>query len=236
MRFKLLVTCMFPVQMWISVTDTLIPESLWILCHSIWNGSLTMEWNTTPCSIFASVILCNAFVGPGVFLLEIRNFKDSVWVFHFDFAGERDSAGSPPTYFRDRAAKEEQNIPKITVSPNDQSVIKHPQTMQPCELLFPTNETTNQTFLLLCLWSPIRLMILRINNAPLVCPWIILRKSCLNTQWHWLTFPEQSIPVSPPIPSQLALNRGNELLFWVHIHPLLLQKRDNKWKAFYIND
>lgn len=67
-----------------------------------------MEWNPTPRCIFASPILRHALVRPRVFLLEIRYFKDGVWILHFDFAGEGDAAGSPPAYFWDRAAKEEQ--------------------------------------------------------------------------------------------------------------------------------
>lgn len=105
---------------------TFIPVSPCLYCHSIWNGPLTMEWNTTACSIFASPILCHTFVCPGVFLLEIGYFKDSIWILHFDFAGERNAAGSPPAYFWDRAAKEEQKVPMVTtVSRSDHSLIKH---------------------------------------------------------------------------------------------------------------
>ncbi len=105
---------------------TFIPASPYVRCHSMWNGSLTVEWNTTPCSIFASPILCHTFVRPRVFLLEIRDFKDAIWFLHLDFAGERDAAGSPPAYVWDRAAKDEQEVPKMaTVSRSDQSVIKH---------------------------------------------------------------------------------------------------------------
>lgn len=99
--------------------------------HPIWNGSLTMEWNTTPCSIFASPILCHAFIRPCVFLLEIRDFKDGVWILHFDFAGERDAAGSPPAYLWDRAAQkkkktDKEKVPMVaSVSRSDQSLIKH---------------------------------------------------------------------------------------------------------------
>lgn len=85
-----------------------------------------MEWNTTPRSIFASPILRYAFVRPCIFLLEIGDFKDGVWILHFDFAGERDTAGSPPAYFWDRARKEEQKVPMmVAVSPCDQNVINH---------------------------------------------------------------------------------------------------------------
>lgn len=126
MRFKLLLTCIFTVQMCICYRHTFVAASLWIHCHSIWNGSHTVEWNTTPRSIFASPILCHTFVCPRVFLLEIGDFKDSVWILHFDFAGERHSAGSPPAYFWDRAAREGQKVPMMaTVSYSDQSVIKH---------------------------------------------------------------------------------------------------------------
>ncbi len=105
--------------------QTVIPASPCLHCHSICNGSLTKERNTTPCSIFAPPILSHTFVRPGVFLLEIRDFKDGVWILHFDFAGERDAAGSPPAYFWDRAAKDEQKVPMVaSVSLNDQSLTK----------------------------------------------------------------------------------------------------------------
>lgn len=94
--------------------------------HSICKGSLTKKWNTTPRSVFAPTILCHAFIRPCILLLEIRDFKDGIWVLHFDFAGKRDTAGSPPAYFWDRAAKDEQKVPMVaTVSSNDQSLIKH---------------------------------------------------------------------------------------------------------------
>lgn len=84
-----------------------------------------MEWNTAPCSIFASAILRHALVRPRILLLEIRDFQDGIWILHFDFAGERDAARSPPAYFWDGAVKEEQEVPRIvTVTRSDQSVIK----------------------------------------------------------------------------------------------------------------
>lgn len=64
-----------------------------------------MERNTTPCHILAPPILCYALVCPCIFLLKIGNFKDSVGILHFDFAGEWDPAGSPPAYFWDRAIR-----------------------------------------------------------------------------------------------------------------------------------
>lgn len=104
---------------------TFPPASPCVCVHSIWNCSLTMEWNTTPCSIFASVILRHTFVRPRILLLEIRDFKDGVWILHFDFAGERDAAGSSPAYFWDRAAEDEQKVPMMaTVRRSDQSAIK----------------------------------------------------------------------------------------------------------------
>lgn len=65
-----------------------------------------MVRNTTPRSIFAPSVLCYAFVGSCIFLLKIGDFKDSVGILHFDFAGERDTTSSPPAYFWDRAKKE----------------------------------------------------------------------------------------------------------------------------------
>lgn len=88
--------------MWLSATH--IHPGLH--CQSISHGSLTVEWNATPRSIFAPPILRHALVRPRVLLLEIRDFKDGVWILHFDFAGEGDAARSPPAYFWDRAAKE----------------------------------------------------------------------------------------------------------------------------------
>lgn len=119
----MLVSC---TNMDICYRKTSIPVSPCFDCHSIWNSPLTMEWNTTPCSIFASLVLCHTFVCPSIFLLEIGYFKDCIWILHFDFAGERNATGSPPAYFWDRAAKEEQKVPMVTtVSPSDHSLIKH---------------------------------------------------------------------------------------------------------------
>lgn len=85
-----------------------------------------MEWNTTPCSIFASPILRRTLVRPRVFLLEIRDFEDAIWILHFDFTGKRDAAGSPPADFWDGATKDEQKVPVMaTVSRCDQSEIKN---------------------------------------------------------------------------------------------------------------
>lgn len=107
-------------------THTFISAYLCLDCCSMWNGPLTMEWKTTPCSIFSSPIFCHAFVCPSVFLLEIGYFKDGVWILQFDFAGERNTAGSPPAYFWDRAVKEEQKVPKVAaVCHSDQSMTKH---------------------------------------------------------------------------------------------------------------
>lgn len=74
-----------------------------------------MEWNTTPRCIFASPILCHALVRPRVFLLEMRYFKDGIWILHFDFAGEGDATVSSPAYFWNGAAKGEQQQKKEKV-------------------------------------------------------------------------------------------------------------------------
>lgn len=105
-----------------------------------------MEWNPTPRRIFASSVLCHTLVCPSIFLLEIRYFKDSVWILHFDFAGERDAAGSPPAYFWDRAAKEEQKVPvmatvsRIAVIKVWLSTKERVSEQKPCGILLPANE------------------------------------------------------------------------------------------------
>lgn len=106
-----------------------------------------MKRNPTPRCIFAPAILCHALIRPGVFLLEIRYFEDGVWILHFDFAGERDTAGSPPAYFWNRAAEEEQKVPMmatvswITVIKVWLSTEEWVLEQKPCELLFPANQT-----------------------------------------------------------------------------------------------
>ena len=62
-----------------------------------------MEREAAARRVLASAVLCHTLIGPGVLLLEIRNFKYGVGVPHLDFAGERNAAGSSPAYFRDRA-------------------------------------------------------------------------------------------------------------------------------------
>lgn len=66
-----------------------------------------MERNPTSSSVFASPVLCDTLIHPCIFLLKIKDFKDGIRILHFDFAGERDTACSPPAYFWDRAAKKE---------------------------------------------------------------------------------------------------------------------------------
>lgn len=85
-----------------------------------------MVRNTTPSRVFASSVLCYAFVRPCVFLLKIRDFKDSIRILHFDFAGERDTASSSPAYFWDRAAKKKKNKRNkgLAIRRCDQSVIQ----------------------------------------------------------------------------------------------------------------
>ena len=198
-----------------------------------------MEWNTAPRRIFASSILCHALVRPRVFLLEIRDFKDGVWILHLDFAGERDAAGSPPAYFWDGATKEEQKVPTMaTVSRCDQSVIKHKTKkllmQKPGELFLPTNHTAiaqtsdalkkNFDFCSLVFpcsrmdwwireWVMLRFCILKSSWVALIHAWMSLQIMSHAHNSGWLTFPERSIPVSLPIPSQLELSQENELLF-----------------------
>lgn len=98
-----------------------------------------MEWNTAACSIFSSPILCHTLVHSSIFLLEIGYFKDSIGILQFDFAGEKNAAGSPPAYFWDRAAKEEQKVPMVaTVSCSDQSLIKHRRNVVGARVLWIT--------------------------------------------------------------------------------------------------
>lgn len=76
---------------------------------------LTMEWDTTPCCIFAPSIFCNTLVGSRIFLLEIWYFQNRVWVFHFYFTWERDSTCSSPADFWHRTAENE-NIALMTTA------------------------------------------------------------------------------------------------------------------------
>lgn len=114
-------------------------------CHSMWNSPLTMERKTSTCSIFAPPIFCHTFISARIFLLEIGYFKDSVWILHLDFAGEGNAAGSPPAYFRDRAAKTNKTFPWWQLSVTVIKVWWGAEETEPeqesCESLFPTNQS-----------------------------------------------------------------------------------------------
>lgn len=85
-----------------------------------------MECYATLCSVFASSILCHTFICPRIFLLEIGDYKNSIGIFHFDFPWERDTTGSSPAYFWDRAAGDKENKLVVTaVSGSDECVITH---------------------------------------------------------------------------------------------------------------
>lgn len=77
-----------------------------VLFHQVW---LTVERETPARRVLASAVLRHTLVGPGVLLLEIRNFEDGVGVPHLHFGGERNPAGSSPAYFRDRAVTKKES-------------------------------------------------------------------------------------------------------------------------------
>lgn len=145
MQLKLLVACMITAQNGYLLQARIIPPPSCAYCHSIRNGLLTVERKASTCSIFAPPIFCHTFVSACVFLLEIRYFKDGVWILHLDFAGEGNAAGSPPAYFWDRAAKTNKTFPwwqlSVTVIKVWWSAEETKPEQEVCELLFPTNQS-----------------------------------------------------------------------------------------------
>ena len=66
-------------------------------------GRLTVERESATRCVLASAVLRHTLIGPGVLLLEIRNFEYGIGVPRLDFAGKMNTAGSSPAYFRDGA-------------------------------------------------------------------------------------------------------------------------------------
>lgn len=180
----------------------------------------------------------------GNWVFQGRRLNSSSWL-----CWGRECRWFSSSLFLGRGCKNEQNVPMVaTVCHSDQSLMRRRGTKperESCELLLPTNQSLiAQISWRTLISAPLSFHALRWidgseNDWCYGCTLLIYLEKHhawmslqLISQVHThtrtgklgLTFPGRSTQVSLQIPLLLELTLESELLFWAHIHPLLLQR------------